>query len=222
MANPLHDVREFEAFVTTEAPRRPDLELARWLAHQRMRNASQLPWKRVRLAVEMVRRGVYARQPLQGNILEMLLDGRLVIGRGSQLESSVTIRGNAGARIYLGRGVGMNRNVSIGAGKLVVIGDGTLIGQGTYITDVNHVYQGEDELVEEQGFSTKGPTIIEDNVWIGANVVVTSGVRIGRRSVIGANSVVTRSVPPRSLVKGAAARACPIAPPEDERREATS
>ena len=46
-----------------------------------------------------------------------------------------------------------------------------------------------------QGFTTKGPTRIGDNVWCGANVVVTSGVTIGERCVIGANSVVTSDIP---------------------------
>ena len=47
-----------------------------------------------------------------------------------------------------------------------------------------------------QGFTTKGPTRIGDNVWCGAHVVVTSGVTIGERCVIGANSVVTERHPP--------------------------
>ncbi len=57
-----------------------------------------------------------------------------------------------------------------------------------------------------QGFTTKGPTRIGDNVWCGANVVVTTGVTIGERCVIGANSVVTESIPPFSIAAGAPAR----------------
>jgi acetyltransferase-like isoleucine patch superfamily enzyme len=57
-----------------------------------------------------------------------------------------------------------------------------------------------------QGFTTKGPTVIEDNVWCGANVVITSGVTVGRRSVIGANSVVTRDLPPFSIAAGSPAK----------------
>ena len=57
-----------------------------------------------------------------------------------------------------------------------------------------------------QGFSSKGPTTVGNNVWCGANVVVTSGVKIGERSVIGANSVVTRDIPPFSIAAGAPAR----------------
>jgi acetyltransferase-like isoleucine patch superfamily enzyme len=57
-----------------------------------------------------------------------------------------------------------------------------------------------------QGFTSKGPTRIGDNVWCGAHVVVTSGVTIGERCVIGANSVVTADIPPGSIAAGAPAR----------------
>ena len=57
-----------------------------------------------------------------------------------------------------------------------------------------------------RGSPSKGPTRIGDNVWLGANVVVTSGVTIGERCVIGANSVVTQDIPPFSIAAGAPAK----------------
>ena len=57
-----------------------------------------------------------------------------------------------------------------------------------------------------QGFVSNGPTRIADNCWLGANVVVGSGVSIGERCVIGANSVVTRDVDAFSVAAGAPAR----------------
>ena len=96
-------------------------------------------------------------------------------------------------------------------------------------------FDDPDRPVPWQGFSTKGPTRIGDNVWLGANVVVTSGVTIGERSVIGANSVVTHDIPPFSIATGSPAKvlrgvtyatgvepavqaaAAPVAPDEPER-----
>ncbi|WGL53307.1 acyltransferase [Nocardioides sp. BP30] len=203
------DTWGYDDIVTLREPAWPDRSTLRWLGHQRLRNKDQLFWRRWRLGVALLRRGVHYRHPLQGNLLQMLQEGRLQIGPRSYLESSMTIRGNEGARILIGAGAEFNRNVTIGAGHLVVIGDHVLVGQGSYITDVNHVFADPDTPVEDQGFSTRGPTVIEDNCWLGANVIVTSGVRIGRCSVIGAGAVVTRSVPPYSIVRGGTSKAFP-------------
>ena len=52
----------------------------------------------------------------------------------------------------------------------------------------------------------KGPTIVGNNVWLGRNVAVLPGVTIGDSAVIGANSVVTKSIPPNSFAAGAPAQ----------------
>jgi acetyltransferase-like isoleucine patch superfamily enzyme len=74
------------------------------------------------------------------------------------------------------------------------------------VTDANHRFDDPVTPVTWQGFTSKGPTRIGDNVWLGANVVVTSGVTIGERCVIGANSVVTQDVPAFSIAAGAPAK----------------
>ena len=81
-----------------------------------------------------------------------------------------------------------------------------MLANGCFVTDANHRFDDPDKPVPWQGFTSKGPTRIGDNVWLGANVVVTSGVTIGERAVIGANSVVTQDVPPFSIAAGAPAR----------------
>jgi acetyltransferase-like isoleucine patch superfamily enzyme len=77
---------------------------------------------------------------------------------------------------------------------------------GCFITDGNHRYDDPSRPVPWQGFTTKGPTRIGANVWCGANVVITSGVTVGERCVIGANSVVTRDLPAFSIAAGAPAK----------------
>jgi acetyltransferase-like isoleucine patch superfamily enzyme len=81
-----------------------------------------------------------------------------------------------------------------------------MLANGCMVTDGNHRFDDLERPVPWQGFTTKGPTVLEDNVWLGANVVVTSGVTIGRRSVIGANSVVVGDIAPFSIAVGAPAR----------------
>ena len=86
------------------------------------------------------------------------------------------------------------------------IGDHCIVANGCLITDGNHRFDDPEKPVPWQGFTSKGPVSIGDNVWLGANVVVTNGVTVGRRSVIGANSVVTSDIPEISVAAGAPAR----------------
>ena len=86
------------------------------------------------------------------------------------------------------------------------IGEHCMLANGCYVTDSSHRYDDPVRPVPWQGFTTKGPTRLGDNVWCGTNVVVTSGVTIGERCVIGANSVVTSSIPAYSVAAGAPAR----------------
>jgi acetyltransferase-like isoleucine patch superfamily enzyme len=74
------------------------------------------------------------------------------------------------------------------------------------VSDSSHRYDDPDRPITWQGFEGKGPTRVGDNCWLGANVVVTSGVSIGERCVIGANSVVTGDLEPLSVAAGAPAR----------------
>jgi acetyltransferase-like isoleucine patch superfamily enzyme len=88
----------------------------------------------------------------------------------------------------------------------VEIGSHCMLANGCFVTDGNHRFDDPERPVTWQGFTTKGPTRIGDNVWCGANVVITSGVTIAERCVIGANSVVTTDVPAGSIAAGAPAR----------------
>ncbi len=193
-------------YLTIDPPAWPG---TRMLRHRAGRSVyygwGRLPWVRVSLFFAFLRRGAYVRRPFHGNAYQMLRQGRLEIGRGTVLESGVTVQSTEG-RVRLGERVYLSRGVTVGAVDLVDIGDFALIGPGCYITDADHRFEDPGVPVPNQGMSLKGPTEIEDNVWLGANVVVTSGVRIGRRSVIGANSVVTKDVPEFSIAAGIPAR----------------
>ena len=95
-------------------------------------------------------------------------------------------------RIRIGEGCFLNLGVMVAAQELVEIGDHSMFANGCFITDANHRFSDLTMPITWQGFESKGPTRIGSNVWAGANVVITSGVTIGDRCVIGANSVVTK------------------------------
>ncbi len=176
-----------------------------WLQKWRYYQRSTLPWQRIALHVELARRQAFARGTVHGNPLKMLREGRLEIGAHAVFEPGVWITSDTG-RIAIGAGALLNLNVMVAAVERTEIGDHCMLANGCLVTDGDHRFDDPDKPVPWQGFTTKGPTILEDNVWLGANVVVTSGVRIGRRSVIGANAVVTEDIPPFSIAAGAPAK----------------
>ena len=181
-------------------------QLRLWAQKWRWYERNALPWNRARLHWELMRRGAFARWPVHGNVLESLLDGRLEVGRDTLLEPGVWITAPAPARVRIGEGSFLNLGVMVAALELVEIGDHCMFANGCFVTDADHRFDDPTRPITWQGFTSKGPTRVGDNVWCGANVVVTSGVTIGERCVIGANSVVTRDVPAFSIAAGAPAR----------------
>jgi acetyltransferase-like isoleucine patch superfamily enzyme len=177
-----------------------------WAQKWRWYERNALPWNRARIHWELMRRGAFARWPLEGNVLEALREGRLRVGEGVLFEPGVWITAPAPGRVAIGEGTFLNRNVMVAAEGLVEIGAHCMLANGCFVTDANHRVSDPRLPITWQGFESKGPTRIGDNCWLGANVVVTSGVTIGERCVVGANSVVTRDLEPFSIAAGAPAR----------------
>ncbi|GAB3897685.1 acyltransferase [Larkinella knui] len=98
---------------------------------------------------------------------------------------------------------------TVGIGSVVIgpvtIGTDVIIAQHVVVSGLNHSYEDVSRSIREQPVVTR-PIVIEDECWIGANVVITAGVTIGRHSVVAGGSVVTRDVPPYSVVGGNPAR----------------
>jgi acetyltransferase-like isoleucine patch superfamily enzyme len=186
-----------------------DTDLARlklWAQKWRWYERNSLPWNRARIHWEFARREAFVRWPVHGNVLEALLDGRLEVGPHTVLEPDVWLTAPGAARIRIGGGTFLNIGVMVAALELVEIGEHCMFANGCFISDGSHRFDDPHKPVPWQGFTTKGPTRIGDNVWCGAHAVITSGVAIGERSVIGANSVVTADIPPFSIAAGAPAR----------------
>ena len=87
----------------------------------------------------------------------------------------------------------------------VTIGDRVYTSPMTQLIAVNHVYDDPQRPFIEQGITAQG-IVVEDDVWLGANAVVTDGVHIGKGAVVAAGAVVTKDVPPHSVVAGVPAR----------------
>ena len=127
---------------------------------------------------------------------------RLSLGDYSVVESYSCIN-NAVGDVVIGNHtrVGLH-NTIIGP---VTIGNHVNLAQGITVTALNHNFENPDRRIDEQGVSTKSVTIGND-IWIGANAVILPGVTIGDHSVVAAGAVVTKDVPPHSLVAGVPAK----------------
>ncbi|MGH9156588.1 MAG: acyltransferase [Acidimicrobiales bacterium] len=161
-----------------------------------------------------------------------VLVGKTMAGFGprSVLQLPVRIEGSAGitvgSDVFVGAGSWLQTLPGVSPAPDLVIGDGTsiagscvlsaarsvrlgrqvLLARNVYISDHIHAYRDRDLAVLLQGIDKILPVVVEDGAWLGQNVVVTPGVRIGRGAVVAANAVVNADVPAWSLAAGVPAQ----------------
>ena len=127
---------------------------------------------------------------------------RFSIGKRSVVESFSCINNAVGDVVIGGyTRIGLHCTV-IGP---VTIGNHVNLAQGITVSALNHNFEDTRLRIDEQGVNTS-EIIIDDDVWIGANAVITAGVHIGRHSVVAAGAVVTKDVPEYSVVGGVPAK----------------
>jgi acetyltransferase-like isoleucine patch superfamily enzyme len=163
--------------------------------------------------------GVTLRQP-----------ARMVLGNGCCLDdlANLSARGGEETEILLGREVFIGRGavINVRTGRIelgdcsnigafsrigcsngaVRIGKDVLVGPYTYIGAGNHRFERTDIPMSQQGQDHKGGVVIGDDVWIGGGCHVLDGVTVGRGTIIGAGSIVTRNIPEYSIAFGVPAK----------------
>ncbi len=108
-------------------------------------------------------------------------------------------------------GIKIGRNSLVGEYSVirgqggVQIGDRVYTSPFTQIIAVNHIFDDPNKPFVEQGITAQG-IVIEDDVWLGAGAVITDGVRVGKGAVVAAGAVVTKDVPPHTVVGGVPAK----------------
>jgi acetyltransferase-like isoleucine patch superfamily enzyme len=177
-----------------------------WLKKRRWYERTHRPLNRWRINRHAARGGFYVRHPVEGELLEALDEGRLVIGEGTKLEPGCWITMAPDARIEIGRGCFLNRETMLAAHELIEIGDHVMFANHCFVGDSDHRYDDPDLPITWQGFTPRGPVRIGDNVWLGKGTVVQGGRTIGDRCVVGSNSVVTKDLPAGTIAAGVPAK----------------
>lgn len=127
---------------------------------------------------------------------------------GQYCRIEAATRADGSPSLVFGDNIQINDKCHIAALHRIEIGSDVLIASNVYVSDHDH----GDTSVEQLGISPAdrplvfSPVIIEDKVWIGENAVILKGVRIGQCSVVASGAVVTKDVPPYSVVAGVPAR----------------
>lgn len=141
-------------------------------------------------------------------------EGRIIIGNNFKCNNNILSNSigliqpcvfniaTSGSRIVMGDNVGISGS-TINATTKITIGNNVMIGSGCLITDTDsHPLHWEDRLEERNELTARAPIIIGDNVFIGARSIILKGVTIGEGAVVGAGSVVSKDVPPYTVVCG--------------------
>lgn len=142
-----------------------------------------------------------------GQGLLVLGANRVEIGANFSTWRGCTLAACSDGAVTIGDHVSLNANVYINAccGGRITIGNDVLIGPNVVMRSSDHRTSDAGTKIRLQGHVT-GEIVVEDDVWLSANVTVVGGVRIGRGAVVGANAVVTSNVASNTIVGGVPAR----------------
>ena len=131
-----------------------------------------------------------------------LRGGSLTVGNGTELRRLGTYQ--VTGALMIGDGVVLNGGVTVHCAESIEIGDLTIIGEYTTITDSRHARTAPGVPIHHS--SVTSPVRIGRNIWVGAHAVITPGVTVGDQAFVGAGAIVTKDVTPGWLVGGVPAK----------------
>ncbi|HBY94800.1 MAG TPA: transferase [Chloroflexi bacterium] len=129
--------------------------------------------------------------------------GRIVIGAGSSLMRGCHVEVGDGGSVLIGRDSHIQAGCHLkGFLKSTIIGNRVQLAPHCAFSPYQHGFDDVTVPIKDQPITSKGDIVVEDDAWLGLNVVVMDGVRIGRGAVIGAGAVVTRTIPAFAIAAG--------------------
>ncbi len=128
----------------------------------------------------------------------------ITIGENSRVYRFSCLKAQSGS-IVLGKNCTLQPGCFLGGAGGIEIGDNVRIAPGVKMFSYDHNFSNREIPIYEQGI-VLGKIIVENNVWIGSDAILTKGVKIGEGSVVAAGSVITRDVPRYTIVAGTPAR----------------
>ncbi|MFT8812138.1 acyltransferase [Oenococcus sp.] len=130
----------------------------------------------------------------------IVLGNNVTIGYGTQIRpSSYYGVGHIGFGLEMGDNSSIGPMGFVGCSGSIKIGSNVMIGPNVSMIAENHNFADSSQSIKEQGVNQKG-IVIEDDVWIGTNVVILDGVRIGKGAIVGAGSLVSRDLSAKSIL----------------------
>lgn len=152
------------------------------------------------------------------DIEDSIRGSKIIVGDGTAIDSFVKIKPAGGdGDVEIGKNCTLNSGIVIYTGNGVRIGDNVAIAANTTIAPTNHEFRSRNMPIHKQRFMpSRGGIIIEDDVWIGANVVILDGAKLGKGCVVGAGAVVRGDLPAYSINVGAPSRVVGYRGEEDD------
>ena len=136
---------------------------------------------------------------IHGLCEELVFGNNVTISRGVMIRPSSYYGGDDGKGLVIGDNSSIGPHGYVGCSGKITIGKNVMFGPKCSLFAENHIFSNTRLDIKSQGVAQKGITI-EDDCWIGSNCVILDGVRIGKGSVIGAGTLVSKDIAPGSIV----------------------